>query len=269
MKESCCQFGEDRHLAGIMTEAVDGGKGTVILVNAGLIPKRGPFRLYAELARRLSRAGFSTLRFDLGGIGDSLRNSAGQPLKTRTELEIRAALDYVEGRYGPANLVLGGLCSGAEDSFRFAEIDSRVTGVVMIDSFGYPMPGWAWRNFLHRAVRRSRRALGLYHPYPHPKVSAPVGSQKGKPLVSYEYMSHAESSRILQKLVNRGTRVHFIYTGGASGVFNHESQLKAMFAGIDFRDLVTLDHFPHMDHTQVLAEHRRTLVESITGRLTA
>jgi len=76
MKELSCQFGDGDRLAGIVTRP-DGParRAALVLVSAGLSPKSGPFRLYAELARRLSRDGFLTLRFDLGAI-----NSLASPI---------------------------------------------------------------------------------------------------------------------------------------------------------------------------------------------
>lgn len=71
MNEICCQFGEGNHLAGISTEPEGRApRDELLLINAGLPPKFGPFRPYAKLARRLARDGRRTLRFDLGGIGD-------------------------------------------------------------------------------------------------------------------------------------------------------------------------------------------------------
>lgn len=261
MKESSCQFGRARQLAGIVTEpSVRPRRAAVVLVSAGLLPKCGPFRLYAEVARRLSRDGFLTLRFDLGGIGDSRQEHTNTPLEKRTKLEIGAALDYLTERYQLDGIVLGGLCSGAEDAFRFAELDPRVTGVVMIDPFAYRTSGWAWRHFLYRVMRRCRRALGLYRPTLH-------GTEGGKSLVTYKYMGRTESSRILRALVKRKVHVHFLYTGGARELFNHERQLQAMFNDVDFTGRVTLDHFPHMDHTPLLEEDRHTIVEAIAHRL--
>lgn len=151
MKESSCQFGEYRQLAGILTAPDEPApRAALVLVSAGLSPKFGPFRLYAELARRLSREGFLTLRLDLGGIGDSRQDYASYPLEKRTRLEIEAALDYLSVRYELNGIVLGGLCSGAEDAFRSAELDTRVTGVVMIDPFAYRTSGWLWRHVLYR-----------------------------------------------------------------------------------------------------------------------
>jgi hypothetical protein len=223
--------------------------------------------LYAELARRLSRDGFLTLRFDLGGIGDSLPADTRDPLEQRTRREIIAALDYLTERHELDAIILGGLCSGAEDSIRAAEVDPRVTGVVMIDPFGYRTAGWMWRHVAYRLTRRFLRALRVHRPFVRARSGLPQGTNGGKALVAYRYMDRSESSRILRAIVKRRGHVHFVYTGGARDVFNHEHQLKAMFSEVDFDGRVTLDHLPHVEHTQLLEEHRRTIVEAIARRL--
>lgn len=259
MKESCCQFGAERQLAGILTEPENPKRGAAVaLVSAGITPKFGPFRLYAELARRLARDGFRTLRFDLGGIGDSGQPYADEALEKRTELELSAALDYLCRRFELSRITLAGLCSGAEDSLRHAEKDARVDGVVMIDPFAYRTPGFAWRHLRYRAKRRLLRAAGLYHP------TAGTGAAA---LVNYQHMAHAESSRIVQTLLERRAHLHFVYTGGMRELFNHPAQLKAMFRGIPLGDTVKLDHLPHLDHTQLLESDRRQLIEAIARRL--
>ena len=267
MRESACLFGPQHELSGIVTEPATASRdATCILVSAGLMPKFGPYRIYADLARRLAGDGFRTLRFDLGGIGDSQQTNAGLPLRERTALEIRAAVEHVTATYGSNRVILGGLCSGAEDSFRYAENDPRVAGVVLIDPFSYRTASWKWRHFVYRAARRTMRALRVYEPIAARSVVSPVVTSD-KPLVKYKYMAHAESSRILKALIARGTRVHFVYTGGMRESFNHEHQLREMFEPIDFAGRVTLDHFPEVDHTQVLEEDRRRLVSAIRRRV--
>lgn len=268
MKESSCQFGDHNRLVGIMSAPEAAGRRVgLVLVSAGLSPKCGPFRLYAELARRLSREGFVTLRFDLGGIGDSGPGDTRDPLEIRTGREIVAALDYLSERSELDGIVLGGLCSGAEDSFRAAELDPRVTGVVLIDPFGYRTPGWAWRHLAYRVKRRLLRTVLLPRPWVPHSPRRDGGMKPGRRLVEYKYMDRAESSRILRALVERKSHVHFVYTGGARKVFNHEGQLKAMFPEVDFNGLVTLNHFPHLEHTQLLRAERDALVEAIAKRL--
>jgi pimeloyl-ACP methyl ester carboxylesterase len=260
VRESCCQFGPQRQLAGILTEpAAEARAAVVVLVSAGITPKFGPFRLYAELARRLARDGFRTLRFDLGGIGDSGQSYPGADLQERTHFELSAALDYLGERFELRSITLAGVCSGAEDSLRHAARDARVSGVVMIDPFAYRTPGFAWRHLRYRATRRLLRAVGLYRP--------PASTGEAA-LVNYQHMAHAESSRLVPALLERRTRLHFVYTGGMREHFNHPGQLRAMFRGIELPASVKLDHFPRLDHTQLLERDRRTLIEAIARGLT-
>lgn len=265
MNELVTQFGPERRLAGILTvPASPRPRRGCVLVSAGLLTKAGPFRLYTELARRLAADGIVTLRFDLGGVGDSVVQDTNLPLAERTELDLRAAIEHFGERYELDELTLGGLCSGAEDSLRGAAVNRSVTGVFMIDPFAYRGPGWLWRHALHRAGRRTLRALGIYEPL--------KADSRGEPppvkVVNYHYMERDESSRILGELLARDVRVHFLYTAGVREAFNHPSQLHAAFPELDFRDRVTLDYFPHFDHTQLFAADRRALVETVAARIT-
>jgi dienelactone hydrolase len=259
MKETCCQFGPGGALAGIVSEPLQPARGTaVVLVSAGVTPKFGPFRLYTELARRLAQEGYRTLRFDLGGLGDSARGYEDRPLEQRTRLELGAALDYLCSRFDVAGVALAGLCSGAEDSFRHAEHDSRVKRVVMIDPFAYRTSGFAWRQLRDRARRRLLRGLGIFRPLPR---------DGARSLVDYEYLPRPEATRILQRVLQRNVRLDFVYTGGMSRSFNHRRQLRAMFPDTDFRGLVTVEHFPRLDHTQLLESDRRILISAIARLL--
>jgi hypothetical protein len=261
MSEIACQFGSDQRLAGIVTEP-DAGRPKLglVLVTAGLLPKAGPFRLYAELARHLQKQGVVTLRFDLGGVGDSIEERNGRPLRERTALEIRSAVDYLSQRYALPRLVLAGLCSGAEDALRSAAADGRVSGVVMIDPFAYRSGGWRLRHVRHRLARRALRLFGLYRP---------ISTASGARAVHYTYMDREEASGTLKKLLQREAYVHFLYTAGVRESFNHRSQVQDWFPELDFKDRVTVDHFPHLDHTQLLADDRRTLVQAVASRLLA
>jgi alpha-beta hydrolase superfamily lysophospholipase len=254
--ESCCRFGEHRQLAGIITEPADApARDAFVLVSAGLTPKFGPFRFYAELARRLSSEGHIVLRFDLGGIGDSGQGYGNHPLRKRTELEVRAAVDHLAERRELDGIVLGGLCSGAEDSFRYAALDPRVTGLMLMDPFGFKTLRWRAVDLL---VRLGRLTLGMLGRLP------PAGD--GTALIDYQHMPFAEASRILRLLIRRKVAMHFVYTGGMREHFNHRGQFKEMFKGLDFQGLVALDYFPEFRHTQALEADRRAVIESIASR---
>ena len=68
-------FGEHSNLLGILSESNTLNKSNdipgVIILNAGLVNRTGPFRMSVELARLLAENGCNVLRFDLSGIGDS------------------------------------------------------------------------------------------------------------------------------------------------------------------------------------------------------
>ena len=268
MIETCCQFGAHGQLAGISTEPSGASRRIAnLLISAGLIPKFGPYRLYAEWARRLAGLGFRSLRFDLGDIGDSRQAHAGLTLEKRTQLEIGAAIDHLAHSRELDGVVLGGLCSGAEDAFRYAEHDPRVVAVVLIDPFSYRTQGWAWRHALHRLKRRSMRLLGMFESIEGDSVGVGNADAAAATRLSYKHIDHAESSRILRRLIARGVRVHFIYTGGSRDSFNHRGQLQAMFCDIDFKGLVSVDYLHFIDHTQALQADRDCLIDTIARRL--
>lgn len=260
MTETAVQFGARRQLAGILTEPRgDTARAYLVLVSAGLVPKSGPHRLYTQLARRLAAHGIGTLRFDLGGIGDSVPSYVG-PLRDRTNGDLQAATDFITARNPTASLAIGGLCSGAEDALRFAAADQRIRAVVMIDPFAFRTRGWFWRHQLRRLWRRSLRALGLWAPLSQPGHAA---------VVDYGYMPHAEAERALRALQDRRGFVHFLYTGGRLEQINHPRQLPKMFPALAIEEIASIDHFPTTEHTQILQEDRDALVEAIASRLTS
>ncbi len=260
IRERSCRFGEHGRLVGIVTEPAKSPRAAAVMVTAGLTPKFGPFRLYAQLARRLAGDGLLVLRFDLGGIGDSVPAHGALPLKKRTEEEIRAAVDHLSERGAPGGLVLGGLCSGAEDAFRYAAIDPRVTGLFLIDPFAFPTFGWIWRDYLIRGVRRGLALAGFLPTYR-------AGDGGRSTLIHYEYMRYDECSRIMRALVARKVGIHFLYTGGMRESFNHKRQFKAMFRDVDFQNPPTVAYFPQLRHTQVLEADRQLVIDSIARRL--
>jgi pimeloyl-ACP methyl ester carboxylesterase len=253
--ERCIRFGEHGHLSGIVTEPAGRPRAGALLITAGLTPKFGPFRLYAQLARRLAADGLRVLRFDLGGIGDSGQAYGALPLRERTHRDVSAAVEELVRMDAGAGLLLAGLCSGAEDAFRYAAMDARVTALALIDPFGYRTFGWHWRDALIRLARSSLSWAGLLPTY-----------RQGPPratLVDYQHMDGSECRSVFGALIARGVRMHFVYTGGMRESFNHKGQFQRMFSDVNFRGLATLDFFPQLRHTQVLEADRRLVIESI------
>lgn len=108
----------------------------VVLLSPGLLHRVGPNRLYVKLARALAAQGFSVLRFDFSGQGDSPPRTDHLPILQSAIAETRTAVDHMVARTGCQSVLLVGHCSGAVFSFMTAFEDERVAGVISISPEG-------------------------------------------------------------------------------------------------------------------------------------
>lgn len=131
-------FGSDGLLFGIVTEP---GKGeirrrAVILLNAGADFHMGPSRINVSVARRWARSGYFVLRMDLAGLGDS-GTRPGSPedevFPSAALDDIRAAIEFLRGRYGIRDITLAGLCSGAYHALRAAVAGVPAGRILMVN----------------------------------------------------------------------------------------------------------------------------------------
>jgi pimeloyl-ACP methyl ester carboxylesterase len=275
MREIACQFGEQGRLQGVVTVPTEArlSRLALVLVSAGLTAKSGPYRLYADIARGLAHRGFTVLRFDLGGVGSSQIARPDKPLQVRTEQDIRDAIDYLEASHEVTEFVVGGLCSGAEDAFRYAERDARTRGVILVDPHAYENTYWRFRGLLtryslNRVVYRILRTAKVINVVEDSKNRSNVEGFEGS-LINYQYMDKTESTRILSALINRDAMVHYIYTAGSIDTFHHSNQFRSMFPKLNLRERVTVDFLSHIEHIQIFGEDRRTLVDAIIRRIVA
>jgi pimeloyl-ACP methyl ester carboxylesterase len=152
MREQAFLFGEHRTLVAVVTEpAANGGlkapPGGVLFLNAGVIHRVGPSRLYVHLARALAEAGWLSVRLDHSGIGDSPVRRDGQSFDQSAIAEAREVMDALEQSRGLRRFVLIGLCSGAVTSFDAARVDDRVAAIVMINPQGFDENA-AWNDYI-------------------------------------------------------------------------------------------------------------------------
>ena len=273
MRNIACNIGYEGRLKGILSLPADDSQHSVamILVSAGFTAKMGPYRVYSRISASLANLGVLTLRFDLGGIGNSQSLHPDKSLLERTTTDIRDAVDFVTTHYGVSQIVVGGLCSGAEDALRYAKTDERVTGIVMIDPHAYRTRMWYAKNilsrhFFNRVICKFLRICGFIS-VARDNTFASDGEGIDGGLINYRYMCRPEAITLLEALLGRGGHAHYIYTAGRSDRFNHVSQLKRMFAGVDLGPNVTIDHLPRIGHTQIFEQDRDELVSTIERRI--
>jgi pimeloyl-ACP methyl ester carboxylesterase len=136
--ERAVRFGEAGHLAGIVTMPGRPRKDiAVVLLNAGVVHRVGPNRMYVRTARTLAARGFLAVRFDLAGLGDSETRRDALPFEQAAVSDTRGVLSEVQREHGIDRFVLIGLCSGAVLSFRTAVADARVIGAVLLNPQGF------------------------------------------------------------------------------------------------------------------------------------
>lgn len=143
MNERTVLVGESGSLFGILTEPSSRPAARpcgALLLNAGVIHRVGPNRVYVKLARRLAEAGFMVLRFDFSGIGDSPARGNDLPFHEYAVAETQEALRYLAESKGLDRFVLIGICSGADIALRTAVVAPDVAGVVLINGACLP-PG--------------------------------------------------------------------------------------------------------------------------------
>lgn len=105
----------------------------VVIVTGGPQYRAGAHRMFTCLARALAGAGYSTLRFDLRGMGDSEGEFPGFEY---TAPDIGAAIEALLARCPQVErVVLWGLCDGASAALLYlhATRDARVRGLCLVN----------------------------------------------------------------------------------------------------------------------------------------
>ena len=134
MKEEVIQFGEAGSLVGIVTlPQGNENRSAVILLNPGIVHRVGPGRIYVKIARALAAKGFTALRFDFSGIGDSSARLDNCHFEKSSVDETCAAMSFLETTRGINHFILLGGCSGATVSLETARFDRRVTDAILIN----------------------------------------------------------------------------------------------------------------------------------------
>ncbi len=138
LTERPVKFGPDDMLFGIVTEPHDNEppRRAVVLVNAGADSHVCIGRIYVTLARHWARSGCVVLRMDLAGLGDS-NTRPGRPdnevYPPAAIDDMRAAVEFMRGRYRIDDVALGGLCSGAYHVLRAAAAAVPVSRILMVN----------------------------------------------------------------------------------------------------------------------------------------
>lgn len=244
---------------GILTGVLCGPPGTgptLLLPSAGLQPRSGPFRLHVLLAQRLAAKGIRSFRYDIPGVGEAPR----MPECDATQATV-AAIDRLESMHGCRAFAVGGICSAADTGWDVANLDPRVSAVLLLDGVCFAGPWYhyarilglmrrlpkEWRHFLRRARGRIRGNSGLdsnaFRTWP----------------------SQAQAREQFARLVARDVRLLWIFSGGYADRFLHPRQFEWTFGPVVRDPRVTMHYWPDCDHTYFGRAQRGRLIEAITN----
>lgn len=291
MKEESRLFGKFQSLVGIVTYP-DTGKTDrpgVIFLNAGLIHRIGPNRVYVKLARQLAAVGFPVMRFDLSGIGDSKPRQDNMPFEKSAVDDVRQAMDFMTQQTGAKSFVLMGHCAGAFNSFSTASADERVVGAVLINPEGanddwsdfdrkrkvsryyesYYSPanlasGEKWKKFFTGKASYSSIFRNLFVNIIWNRISTVVFRfRKQMAGNAEEDKAMAAAMTSLRGIAGRGAHTLFVYSEGSTGflrvqrIFTHELQ------DLSASGQVKLEIIPNADHVFTLSSMQQSLAKAV------
>ena len=282
MKEEVVLFGKTKSLVGIITTPASTDQAgllpAVIILNAGLIHRIGPNRIYVKIARTLAEMGFTVFRFDFSGIGDSKAREDHLPFLKSGVDEAQEAMTYLTRTRGNQKFLLMGHCSGAGLSSIIALADTRVIGVVLMNAQGQ---GEEWSTYdRNRKLAKyytnyyGRTALtdpqrwlrlikgdidywsvtrNIFHSIIWNRVSTLTFRLKRVSLqkrenIAPQLIMNSDPVKDLHSLLDRGVQMLFIYSEGSSGLDFTRMLLGSEFDRLIAAKKLVLEIIPEADH---------------------
>lgn len=267
LTEEPLQFGEGGRLFGILTQPSMPPHSAhalpvFVFLSAGLLHRVGPYRLHVHLARTLAQMGFSSLRIDLAGTGDS----PGRPGLTNQQ---SVAADYEEignilaQRLGRLPIVLAGLCSGADNAIRLTLEDPRVVGMVLLDPICFLDDGFRLRAITMKYKSVARYVAWLKRRFEARTTPARERKEEIDPLTFRDLPTREQLRAAFESIRKRKGRVLSVFTQYALQYYNQVGQLGRVLNVEGYQQFCTELFWPQAQHTYPLELHRRQLIDQI------
>ena len=246
-------FGRNDTLFGIestpIRAAVAATRPAVLFLNTGANNHIGANRLTVKLARDFAASGFASLRIDVAGIGDS-NAWPGTPDNLTDSIgscaDVRAAIDWLEER-GYRQCVVVGLCSGAHLAFNSAFLDSRISGMVLVNPQLFVFTEQdnlslfkRWLQQAWQGMLRSKISLAPYTPKSLRRIFKRTAAKVAK---------NGELSTLFGRLANRGVETLLVYSGDDIGLDVLEIHLGPRAKIQDNHRNIRLEIIAGADHT--------------------
>lgn len=263
--EEILEFGSAGSLRGVLVEPSSGQRHeapAILTWNVGLNHQVGTYRFFVDLTRALAALGFTSLRFDLSGWGDSeLAADDERAALERAVAELREAMATLTQLRGFQSFVPIGFCSGVDAAHVLTVSDARVVGVVHVEGYGYRTRGFYlryWRRFVNRDRWERLFRLKVLKQ----KLNARAMTTEDERSFVRHYPSPQQLDSDLSEIVARGVRLLLVYVGGDTD-HAYREQLLEIITQDAVAQRLELEFYPDADHALFLVEDRRRVVERI------
>jgi pimeloyl-ACP methyl ester carboxylesterase len=265
VKEDAILFGNHSSLVGVVTRPPEqirfNRRVGVVLLDAGIVHRVGPGRIYVKIARELAARGFTVLRFDFSGIGDSKVRHDDLPFHESAVEEAQAAMNLLQAEHGIRRFLLLGGCSGARVSLDTANVDTRVCGAILInfpspDDDGNPTADSAMRKDSHYvlnfAIRNGQSWCRFFSGQANYRKLALTSLFEIRRRLSSTSMAMPEGAAfraLLESLLARGLHPVFVCSAGDSRLEDLRQLGGKDFKRMCLEERVDLTVVPRSDHT--------------------
>ena len=232
----------------------------IVILNAGLLHHVGPFRLHVDIARVLGKDGFVTLRVDQSGKGES-------PKRTNTSRLDSILSDYDDclatlRSEGVEDVILLGLCSGADDASYIASRRDSIAGLILLDGFARKTIQYYLRHYGPRILSPQHwgRMIRKITSANIGKIEQPADELD--PINLRDWDTDAAMLWRYADQLNRGVKILAVYADVQS-YYNHPGQLSnSLPSGTKLTGLKEI-HLPDSDHTYSSSHQRQALIEIV------
>ncbi|CAN5142876.1 hypothetical protein BH09MYX1_BH09MYX1_54970 [soil metagenome] len=269
MTERAITFGPAGALVGVLGEperSVRRDGPALLLWNVGVNHHVGPSRIWVDLSRRLVRAGFVVLRFDLGGLGDSEPRRDGSSEADAGLADIRDAMDTVTRHTGVEKFAVAGFCSGVDTAHAIAALERRVIAAVFVEGYTYP-------TLLHRirspfdVLRLPRWQRYLAGKFPRLGIG---GDRTGlrdlaeaEPIFVRDYPKEDRFKAEVRSMLDAGKKLLFVYAGAKRDHYSYAKQVLDVLGRFRGRH-VEISYMKRADHVFSRHEDRLALLDRMT-----
>ena len=269
MTQSPVRFGPGDSLMGMVTipmHQVPAGV-ACLMFNMGANHRVGPRRINVKLAHVLAGRGVSSLRFDLGGVGDSDASDMAHDLPTRAMHDLQSSMDLVESMLGIRQFAIVGMCSGAQHAISAAVADPRVVAISLFDGYAFPERRSRWERTVRRALAapahpsfpgKAKRWLQRHLLRSHSTKPLPGFLAERRPTE----VNAAWFGAAMKRLVERKVAVQLLYSGSLH-VCDHDRDQLGAFRREAFAQGLHYEFLRDVDHTVCTLKGQQLFLESV------